>query len=106
MKILLDENMPHRIRDRFPGHDVYTVAYMRWEGIKNGELLKLAACDGFEAIVTKDTGLEYEQNVNALPCSVVIVEAASNSLKHIEPLIPAILSALASLAPRSIARVR
>ena len=28
MKVLLDENLPHRLRHEFPSHEVMTVAYM------------------------------------------------------------------------------
>ena len=46
MKVLLDENLPHDLRKLLPGHDVFTVAYLGWAGVKNGELLRRAAADG------------------------------------------------------------
>ena len=39
MKILLDENLPHRLRLLLTGHDVFTVAFMKWNGVENGELI-------------------------------------------------------------------
>jgi hypothetical protein len=63
MKVLLDDNLPHLLRLELPGHDVYTVAYMNWSGVQNGELLRRAAADGFDVLVTNDRGLEYQQNV-------------------------------------------
>jgi hypothetical protein len=42
MKILLDENLPHELRRHLSGHDVFTVQYMNWKGIKNGQLIALA----------------------------------------------------------------
>jgi predicted nuclease of predicted toxin-antitoxin system len=53
MKLLLDENLPHQLRRELPGHDCYTVAYMGWAGVENGDLLALAASAGFDALVTK-----------------------------------------------------
>ena len=44
------------------GHDVGTVTEMGWSGIKNGPLLRRAAPD-FEAFLTVDQGLEYQQNL-------------------------------------------
>jgi len=42
MKILLDESLPRKLRNDFPGgHEVLTVRDMGWLGKKNGELLKL-----------------------------------------------------------------
>ncbi len=62
MKLLLDENLPHRLRRLLIGHDVFTVAFMKWSGVENGERLALAAAAGFDAVITKDTGMPYEQN--------------------------------------------
>jgi predicted nuclease of predicted toxin-antitoxin system len=106
MKILLDENLPHRLRPLLIGHDVFTVAFMKWNGVENGELLTLAAADGFEAVITKDTGMPYEQNTQTLPCSIVVLEAPTNELDDIRPLIPALLICLQALPPRSFARVK
>ena len=94
MKLLLDENLPHRLRRLLAGHDVFTVAFMQWDGITNGELLALAASDGFDAFITKDTSLSYQQNLAILPCAVFILHAASNSLNHIAPLVPELLRQL------------
>jgi predicted nuclease of predicted toxin-antitoxin system len=105
MKLLLDENLPHRLRLLLPGHEVFTIAYMKWKGIENGELLALAARNGFHAFLTKDLGIRYEQNLAELPCAVVILQAKSNSLKDIEPLVPTLLKALARLTPKSVLRI-
>ncbi|MGD0767962.1 MAG: DUF5615 family PIN-like protein [Tepidisphaeraceae bacterium] len=105
MKLLLDENLPHRLRPLLVGHDVYTVAYMKWNGIENGELLDLAAKNGFDVLVTKDNGMPYEQNAAALPCALIVLQAPSNALEDIKPLVPQILTRLAILVPKSIVRV-
>lgn len=49
MKILLDENMPTKVKYDFGEyHEVMTVRDMGWLGKKNGELLGLAAFNGFD----------------------------------------------------------
>jgi len=58
MKLLLDENLPHQLRHELPGHACFTVAYMGWAGIENGNLLTLAAAHEFDAFLTKDANLE------------------------------------------------
>ena len=67
MKLLLDENLPHQMRLELPNHEIFTAAYMKWNRIENGELLRLAAEAGFDAVITNDRGLEYEQNLHELP---------------------------------------
>jgi hypothetical protein len=94
MKLLLDENLPHQLRHEIAGHDCFTVAYMGWGGIENGELLRHAASAGFEALLTKDEGLEFELNLPSLPMAVVILHAPSNKLVDIRPLLPSLLQAL------------
>lgn len=41
MRVLLDESLPRRLKEELPGHDVRTVAEIRWAGKKNGDLLRL-----------------------------------------------------------------
>lgn len=105
MKLLLDENLPHRLRNLLPGHEVFTVTFMKWSGIGNGRLLKLAADQGFDALVTNDNGMPYEQNLATIPCAIVVLHAPSNALSDIQPLVPALLDALRILQPRSIVRI-
>jgi predicted nuclease of predicted toxin-antitoxin system len=105
MKVLLDENLPHDLRHFLPGHEVATVAYQGWQGAANGELLAKAAEHGFDALITMDAGMEYEQNQASLPASVIIIAAPSNTLDVLRPLVPDILKALDSMEPRTFIRV-
>jgi len=43
MRLLLDENLPKRLKADFPDHEIFTVREKGWNGIKNGELLKLSS---------------------------------------------------------------
>jgi hypothetical protein len=63
VKVLLDEQLPHRLRKLLGAHDVYTVDYMGWAALKNGELLRAAESDGFEVFLTGDKNLAYQQNM-------------------------------------------
>jgi len=105
MKLLLDENLPHQLRHELPGHECVTVAYMNWSGIDNGKLLARAASENFEALLTKDANLQYEQNLVNLPLSVVVLHATSNDIDDIRPLLPALLNALLVLPSNQITHV-
>jgi hypothetical protein len=105
MKLLLDENLPHELRKELPGHDVYTVQYMRWDGMKNGRLLATAADVGFDAMLTMDNGVQYQQNLATLPMAVVVLSAPSNDIVDLRPLLPKIMTALQSLVPKSVVRI-
>jgi len=43
MKVLLEEMIDVRFRLLLPGHDVFSVDYMKWKGVKNGALIAVAA---------------------------------------------------------------
>src|SRR5207248_9814319 len=105
MKLLLDENLPHKLRTEIIGHEVFTVAFMGWSGLENGELLARAAAAGFDAMITNDRGLEYEQNQGGLPIGVIVLLASSNTIEAIRPLYAALDTALRSLVPRSLIKV-
>jgi predicted nuclease of predicted toxin-antitoxin system len=101
MKLLLDENLPVDLRHAVTGHDCQTVRYNQWNGKRNGELLTVAAAAGFDALLTRDSNLPYQQGVS-LPLAVVVLNAPSNKLHEIVPLIPALLKALETLRPKAI----
>ena len=55
MKLLLDEQLPRKLIKHFPPDvAVQTVQRQGWTGIKNGELLRLAALEGYDALISAD----------------------------------------------------
>ena len=64
MKVLLDENLDHRLRKHLGSHEVFTASFPGWDGLKNGKLLEAAEMAGFEVLVTGDQTLCYEQNLS------------------------------------------
>ncbi len=104
MRLLLDESVPRRLRNSLPDHHVRTVVEMGWGGITNGELLRLAAAE-FDALVTVDKNLQYQQDLSSLPVAVIVLFAQSNELPHLLPLIPDLTSTLQSLKPCTLVQV-
>ena len=104
MRLLLDESVPSRLRRALPGHAVSTVGEMGWSGVKNGKLLALAAT-AFDAFVTVDKNLPYQQNLSNLPVAVIVLDAASIELPALLPLVPALELQLSSLKPKTYVRV-
>ncbi len=75
MKVLLDENLPHRLRNHLGNHEVFTVRYQGLAGLKNGELLRTAESDGFEVFLTGDQTMSYEENLAGRQIAVVALSA-------------------------------
>jgi hypothetical protein len=104
MRLLLDESVPAKFRRLLPRHQVRTVVEMAWSGVKNGKLLALAASD-FDAFITVDKNLPYQQNISALPVALVVLDAVSNELSYLQHLVPDLERALAALKPRTYVHV-
>ena len=108
MRVLLDECVDWRLARDIVGHDVRTARQMGWTTIKNGELPALAA-NHFDAFVTVDRNLSFQQNLASFPIVVIIIRAKSNRLADLRPLTPQLLAAIASGrpgAPKIVGRAR
>ena len=105
MRVLVDESLPKALAAMLVGHEARTVRQMRWAGLKNGELLRRAAAEGIDAIVTADQSLEYQQNVARAGLGVIVLIAPSNQVQHLAPLVSNVLRALAMLRPGQVVRV-
>ncbi len=104
MRILLDESLPSELKLELSGHDVQLVREAGWSGLKNGELLRRAA-ERFDVFVTADQNLQYQQNLSALPVSVVVMVAKSNRIEDLRPLAPELLGCIGSVKERTLIRI-
>ena len=79
MRLLLDENIPKRLKLDLSDHEVYTVLEKGWNGLRNGDLLKLMLGDGIKALLTFDKNLTHQQNFRKYPISVFVLIAENNT---------------------------
>lgn len=105
MRLLLDESVPAKLKRYLPDHEVRTAVEMGWSGVKNGKILALASVS-FDVFVTVDKNMPYQQNLSTLPVALVVLDALSNELDHLVPLLPALERELAVLKPKSWVLVR
>ena len=76
-----------------------------WAGRKNGELIKLAE-GSFDAFVTMDQNLQYQQSLEGASIAIVVLECRTNRLDDLLPLVPKLLDVLrSSLGPGEVIRV-
>ena len=94
MKILLDENLPWRLKRDFHEIETFAVRDMDWEGVKNGELLRRMNENGFDILVTFDKNLQHQQNLSKFGISVIILDAPGNKYLDLLPLIPKVVDTL------------
>ena len=105
MRILLDHCVPRRFGGLLVGHDVRTAYQLGWSGLKNGQLLAQAATGGFDAFVTVDQNLRFQQNLAALPLMVIILIVPNNRLEAIRACAAPLSASLATLTPRSLVTI-
>ena len=104
MKILIDENLPRKLAAHLEGHECRTVVECGWSGKKNGELLALAD-PLFDVLLTLDKNLPYQQNLDSVRITLLILHAYSNRIPDLLPLLPECLAALGTIRPRQVVRI-
>jgi hypothetical protein len=104
VRVLLDEHLPLDLASQLQGHTIDTVVGRGWAGITNGELLQRMQGE-YDALVTMDRGIEFQQNLSTLPFGVLLVRASSNRMVHLQPLVPAILDGLPAVKPGELLRI-
>jgi hypothetical protein len=93
MRLFLDECVDWRLSRDLIGHETLTARDMGWTSIKNGELLALVSQE-FDAFITVDRNLSYQQNLARLAATVIVLRAPTNRLADLRRLVPQLLEAL------------
>jgi len=94
MKILIDENLPIKLKDKLIDYEVFTVRDMNWNSVKNGKLLKLAVENCFNIFITTDKNLQFQQNISKIGLALIVMNVRLLKWSMVEPLIPKLLQLL------------
>ena len=78
---------------------------MGWSGLTNGTLLGLAEFQ-FDAFITADKNLTFQQNLAVFDLAVLVLEPQSTRLADTRPLMPQVLTALTTIQRRQVVRIR
>ena len=77
MRILFDQGVPVPLRSYLTPHSVSTAYEKGWSQLRNGNLLDAAEAEKFEAFLTTDQNLRYEQNLRDREIAVVVLSTTS-----------------------------
>jgi predicted nuclease of predicted toxin-antitoxin system len=103
--VLLDENLDRRLKRLLaPEVEAVTVRERGWGSKENGELLELAQHE-FDALITTDRGIPHQQDLSRFDLVVVLLEAKSNRLSDLTPLVGRAVDALREARPGRPVRV-
>ena len=103
MRVLFDQGTPEPLRHSLTQHETATAFERGWSKLKNGELLDTAEKEGFAVLVTTDSNLKYQQNLQSRRIAVVVL--TTPSWPRIQRAIPSIVRAIDQAAVASYAEV-
>ena len=104
-RVLLDENLPRKLRRDLAGFFVRTVQEENWTSFSNGELLGRAQ-DRFDVLLTADRRLQFQQNLSRFNIGVVVVLTVSLQYRHIRTAIEPIRTALTAIQPGELVQIQ
>jgi hypothetical protein len=77
MKLPFNQGTPIPLRNHLPRHTVETAHERGWSDLKNGDLLARAEAEGFDALVTTDQNIRYQQNLSCRRLGGVVLMTPS-----------------------------
>jgi len=96
MKILFDQGTPAPLRHALAGHSISTAYEMSWAKLENGDLLSAAEVS-FDAFITTDQNLRYQQNLGARRLAILVLPTTSWPMIQLH--LPKIAAAVNALRP-------
>lgn len=76
MKLLLDENLPKKLKYRFSKtYEVLTVPELGWGGMKNGDLLKKMKSKDLRTLLSIDKNMSYQQNLQTYNVCLIVLNS-------------------------------
>lgn len=102
MKILIDENLDQRLAARFSLNEASHVHDLGWQGTRNGALMRKAIEAGFEAFITADKNLRFQQNVPATSLAIFVLDIHPNKLLQQSACVAEVESRLSACEPGTV----
>ena len=96
MRILFDQGTPVPLRHAPAGHTISTAYEMGWAKLENGDLLNTAEAS-FDAFITTDQSLRYQQNLTGRRLAVLVLPTTSWPMVQLH--LPKVTAAVNALRP-------
>jgi hypothetical protein len=77
MKVLFDQGTPVPLRRYLHPHVVDTANERGWSHLQNGDLLDQAESNHYDAFITTDTNLRYQQNLTNRVIRILVLTTTS-----------------------------
>ena len=96
MKILFDQGTPAPLRHALGSHTISTAYEMGWAKLENGDLLSAAEAS-FDAFITTDQNLRYQQNLGVRRLAILVLPTTSWPMIRFH--LPKVAAAVDALCP-------
>ena len=103
-RLLLDECVPRQFLRALTEHSSRTAQEMGWDGVRNGNLLQLAAHE-FEVIFTVDRSFAAVSDTVPAQIGIVILQAGSTDFERLLPHMPSVNEAIWNVEPGQVLRI-
>lgn len=103
-RVLLDENLPRKLRRELTDCVVRTVQEEGWGSFKNGALLSRAQTN-FDVFLSADSHLKDQQNVARFDIGIVVIRTVSLRFRVIVRAIEEIRAAVVRVRPGELIEV-
>ena len=77
MRLLFDQGTPEPLRHLLTQHEVATAYERGWSQLTNGELLDAADKEGYAVLLTTDSNLKHQQNLELRRIAIVVLSTPS-----------------------------
>jgi len=77
VRVLFDQGTPEPLRHVLTRYEVATAYERGWSQLTNGELLDAAEKEGYGVLVTTDSNLRYQQNLERRHIAIVVLSTPS-----------------------------
>jgi hypothetical protein len=95
VRILFDQGTPVPLRTHLIEHEVSTAYELGWSQLQNGELLSQAQASGFDALLTTDQNLRYQQSLPSRHLAIIVL--MTTSWPRIERHLPVLVAQINSV---------
>lgn len=97
MRIFVDECVNSRLLPHLHGFNLIHCTATPLRGTRNGALLRAVDTD-YDVFLTTDQNIAYQQNLKNFSLVFVILQARSNRIEYLLPLVPDTLAVLDRIA--------
>lgn len=105
MKILLDHNLDRRLARYLNTGNVSTTQEHGWADLLNGELLDAAEQELIDILLTADSNLKHQQNLEGRRIAVIVLRAPNNRLATHTEMIEQVEAVLRKIRPGELIEV-